>query len=400
MTASIRNISKPGTLMAFVDAAINSQQANGALCLPAAWSAEAEFEPLQPAEWLGLEQAQRHYAVLAQLLGDELQELPLGQLLTALELPNHTVALSNDRYVAELFHGPSFAWADYGARLLSALLFVAKQKSTLVVAGDNDLAAATAAACYQQPEIDALLLYAEQAVTPMQERQLQCLGENILALAVAAPTEEVSGLGAALATNADRLNLTSNNIAHIYAQILSYFDAFAQLPEHALNEVTLALPEGEPGTLVAGLLAQALGLPIKRLLYPESMQQCAAWRLLEELLANGLVSAETIQAYQTDDEERLLGITRCYQKYGYLAAPNTAAAYQAISHWCEEGDIGLIIAATHPGKYRAAIENSLGTPIKLPPELQQISDLAMQVKHVSASQEALEQQLSEWQKEA
>jgi threonine synthase len=188
----------------------------------------------------------------------------------------------------------------------------------------------------------------------------------------------------------------SINISRLLAQVCYYFEAFAQLPVEKRNNVVISVPSGNFGNLTAGVIAKLLGLPIKRFVAATNkndtvprylrtgnwqpnatvatlsnamdVSQPNNWPRIESMLERGELSPEAIVGESVDEEYTQLAMKQL-AALGYISEPHAAVAYKALYHHLAEDEQGLFLGTAHPAKFREAVENVLGQPIKLPQAL-------------------------------
>ncbi|MFO1522185.1 MAG: threonine synthase, partial [Kiritimatiellia bacterium] len=233
-----------------------------------------------PDGWLdGL--ADRSFPEIAQdvaqaLLGDSITPADLHAIIArslTFDAPLHR--LDEDTSVLELFHGPTLAFKDFGARFMAAMMgWMVRDDDrglTVLVATSGDTGGAVAAGFHQVPGIRVVVLYPSGRVSPLQEKQLTTLGANITALEVAGSFDDCQALVKAAFLDpalAGHLRLTSANsisLARLIPQAFYYFRAFQQAGD-GLTPVVFSVPSGNFGNLTAGLLAKRIGLPVARFL--------------------------------------------------------------------------------------------------------------------------------------
>src|SRR2546426_2951063 len=191
----------------------------------------------------------------------------------ALNFPAPLVTLAGDSLILELFHGPTLAFKDFGARFMARLIAhfvrVAGEELTVVAATSGDTGSAVAHGFFGLPGIRVVILYPSGRVSEAQEKQFTTLGGNITALEVAGSFDDCQKLAKQALTDAElsrTLSLTSGNsinIARLIPQMFYYFVAYAQLQD-ASTPVVFSVPSGNFGNLTAGLLAKRMGLPVAR----------------------------------------------------------------------------------------------------------------------------------------
>ena len=241
-----------------------------------------EINPLPDSFFRGLPQmsfSEIAYEVSHHLLGLSVPKerlLNISQEMMDFDAP--LVQLDEGKWVQELFHGPSLAFKDFGARFMAGLMgyFVEEEDRMLnvLVATSGDTGGAVAMGFYRTPGIRVYILYPKGKVSPLQEKQLTTLGENIIALEIDGNFDDCQALvkqaflDPELREQRWLTSANSINIARLIPQSFYYFRGYQQLPEAKQNQTACVqrIPSGNFGNLTAGLLAQRMGLPIDRLL--------------------------------------------------------------------------------------------------------------------------------------
>jgi threonine synthase len=347
--------------------------------------------------------------VARHVLGGEPPAAALGGIVrAALDFPIPLVPLGERLYALELFHGPTCAFKDVGARFLARLLAHyhgdAEPPLTILVATSGDTGGAVAQAFFDVVGTRVVVLYPEGKVSSLQERQFTTLGGNVTALAVAGTFDDCQNLAKEALAQPDRrgLGLTSANsinIGRLLPQIFYYFHAWAQLPAPPA-ELIISVPSGNFGNLTAGLLGKRLGLPVTRFVAATNVND-----VVPEYLAGGAFhprpSVATISnamdvgnpsnfarilALYADSRERLRAdvggsrhtddatreaIREVHRAYGYVLDPHGAVAYLGLVRALRErpGATGIFLATAHPAKFGDVVEPLIGRPIPLPERL-------------------------------
>ncbi len=211
------------------------------------------------------------YRVSRQQLGDEIPEGDLRQIVEeTLSFPAPVVQLDEHKFILELFHGPSLAFKDFGARFMSRLMHYyndQERELTILVATSGDTGGAVAAGFYDTPGIEVVILYPSGKVSDLQEKQLTTLGKNIHALEIAGSFDDCQAmvkqafLDKGLRKQLRLSSANSINISRLIPQSFYYFEAFKQLGSEG-PPVAFCVPSGNFGNITAGLIAQKLGLPV------------------------------------------------------------------------------------------------------------------------------------------
>lgn len=363
--------------------------------------------------------------VCKNLFGDYIPSADLENILnTALQFPAPVVKLDEQKYILELFHGPSLAFKDFGARFMAQLMgyFNRKEKNKLVilVATSGDTGGAVAAGFYQTPGIEVVILYPSGKVSLLQEKQLTTLGHNITALEVDGTFDDCQALvkkaflDPELNTNIRLSSANSINIARLIPQSFYYFEAFKQLPKKG-DPVVFCVPSGNFGNLTAGLLAQKMGLPIHHFIAATNKNDVvpayldtgkylprASERTLSnamdvgnpsnfarmvdiyrafEALDSPVKSAwgdmkDAISGYAYGDSATESAVLEVSKKYNYTIDPHGAVGYLALNEYqkMNPNTRGIILETAHPSKFLDDMERILGHDIRVPERLAVLKD--------------------------
>jgi len=350
--------------------------------------------------------------------------IPLRDLM-----PDHPGRLS----VLELFHGPTAAFKDVGARFLAACMqrldAAASQADrrplTILVATSGDTGGAVAAAFHGRPGFRVVVLYPEGQVSPRQAHQLACWGDNVLTLVVDGPFDACQRLVKGAFTHpelssAHRLcSANSINIGRLLPQAVYYAaSSLWHLRRHG-RPASYIIPTGNLGNAHACVMARACGLPIGRIVLATN-----ANRTIGDYLASGeyapresiatLASAmdvgdpsnmerlrklfpgidalrEQVRAYSVGDEEIRAQIRRDAQRYGEVWCPHTATAahvYDLLDAE-ERKDPWVLVATAHPAKFDTVVEPLLGRTLEIPAELAALLERPTVQQHIAADLDAL-----------
>src|SRR5690606_8043367 len=343
--------------------------------------------------------------------GDALEaELP-AICAEALDFPVPLLPLATPGdHVLELFHGPTAAFKDVGARFLAACLARirrgAQQPLTILVATSGDTGAAVAAAFHGQPGLRVVVLYPDGRVSPRQAHQLGCFGGNVSALRVAGSFDDCQALvkqalnDGQLQARAPLSSANSISLGRLLPQ-MSYY-AHAALSHHAATgrELNFVIPTGNLGNALAAILARALGVPLGRIVLATN-----ANRVLPEFFAGGEYTPrasvattanamdvgapsnferlrwlyagdeaalrEGFTAIAVDDEVIGATIARRSERHGEVFCPHTATAVHVLETLRADGSQGdwAVAATAHPAKFEAVVEPLVGQPVEVPPAL-------------------------------
>ncbi len=399
---STRHVSPPAS---FREALLRGLAPDGGLYLP------TSLPPVAPgvlASWQGLPVAEVAVRVLTHLVGDEFDRDAFEALARdAFDFPAPTVPLREGLAVLELFHGPTLAFKDFGARFLARvfghLLAARGDHATILVATSGDTGSAVAMGFHGVPRVRVMVLYPAGKVSPFQEAQMATLGGNIRAVRVPGTFDDCQRLvkQAFMDEGLAGLNLSSANsinIGRLLPQAVYYFASWLAVGGPSRGEVVFAVPSGNLGNLTAGVVAQRLGLPVGRFLAATNVND-----VLPEYLRTGIYRArparptisnamdvgdpsnfprlaqlhgESLAALRAnlaglsiDEDETRRTIRRVYDEDGYVLDPHGAVAAAAAIRAQEElGERRPIIAlaTAHPAKFADVIREELGFAPDLP----------------------------------
>lgn len=355
----------------------------------------------------------RSSLILSAFIEDELPASVVARrVAAAFTFPAPVVNVEKDIATLELFHGPTLAFKDFGGRFMAQMLteVAGDEKITILTATSGDTGAAVAHAFYGLENIRVVILYPKGKISPLQEKLFCTLGGNIHTIAVDGDFDACQALVKHAFDDEDlkrQIGLNSANsinISRLLAQICYYFEAVAQLPQEARNQLVVSVPSGNFGDLTAGLLAKSLGLPIKRFIAatnvndtvprflangqwtPETtkatlsnamdVSQPNNWPRIEELFRRKNWPLKSL-AYGVVDDETTKATVRELAKLGYLSEPHGAVAYRVLRDQLKEGEFGLFLGTAHPAKFKESVESILEREIDLPQELSSRANLPL-----------------------
>ncbi|WP_257306884.1 threonine synthase [Geothrix campi] len=419
--ASTRN---PAIRATFLEAARMGLAPDGGLFAPVEIPRFADAGDLLKLDFLS-----RSSEILHRLLGDELPRAAVEELArAAFTFPAPLVPVRPGLSALELFHGPTLAFKDFGARFLARVLALdaGEQPRTVLTATSGDTGAAVASAFLGLQGVRVVVLYPAGRVSPLQERQFATCGGNVLALAVDGVFDDCQRLVKGAFEDPElvgSLGLTSANsinIARLLAQLLYYYEAAAQVESGA--PLAVAVPSGNFGNLYAGLLAQATGAPIDRFVVATN-----ANRVVPDYLDTGVyrprpsvatlsnamdVGApsnwERIHALFRGDHDAMAAALRWgvrsdaetrqtvldLDREGYLADPHGAVACGVLQARLRAGEQGIFLATAHPAKFRESLEPTLGREIPLPKVLSDLLEKPLLSEPLAADQAVLKRRLT------
>ncbi len=349
------------------------------------------------------------YEVIGTLFSEDLSKDQIKDLVDhTLEFDAPLVKVEEKVHSLELFHGPTLAFKDFGARFCSKLmsLLVKDQKIKVLVATSGDTGSAVANGFYKVPGVEVIILYPSGKVSVLQEKQFTTLGENVTALEVEGVFDDCQRLVKEAFLDKElneQMLLTSANsinIARWIPQCLYYFYAYSRLPK-TTDKLVVAVPSGNFGNIAAGILAERMGLPIETFVAATNINKVvpdylggAPFKARPSLqtISNSMDVGNPSNFYRLlalygNDEEQLKtkvkgffyddGTTRsAMQKVkeatGYIMDPHGAVAYLGLKEFLEnhEGYTGIFLETAHPGKFQDVVEETLDIQLPLPERLE------------------------------
>ena len=311
-------------------------------------------------------------------------------------------------YALELFHGPTLAFKDVGARFMARLLqyFLAGDDEVhVLVATSGDTGSAVANGFLGVDGIRVHVLYPKGKVSPIQECQFTTLGRNITALEIDGTFDDCQALvkSAFMDEELNRsLRLTSANsinVARFLPQAFYYFWAYAQLQKLGLGDnVVCCVPSGNFGNICSALFGHRMGLPIKRFIAANNANSVfyeflgsGEYRPRPSVrtIANAMdvgdpsnfariwdLYGHDVEAIRKDisgatytDDLIAATIKDCYERTGYLLDPHGACGYRALKEGLRPGEVGFFCETAHPAKFKDTVEGIIGAPVEIPSRL-------------------------------
>ncbi|KHN53254.1 threonine synthase [Pectobacterium fontis] len=370
-----------------------------------------EFERTEIDALLDLDFVTRSSRILSAYIGDEIAaETVFERVKAAFAFPAPVAPVAEDIAALELFHGPTLAFKDFGGRFMAQMLTEVSgdEKITILTATSGDTGAAVAHAFYGLENVRVVILYPQGKISPLQEKLFCTLGGNIHTIAIDSDFDACQAL-VKKAFDDEELkkaiglnSANSINISRLLAQICYYFEAVAQLPQEARNQLVVSVPSGNFGDLTAGLLAKSLGLPIKRFIAATNandtvprflssgnwepnrtvatlsnamdVSQPNNWPRVEELFRRKNWQLKTLGFGAVSDETTKATMHEL-DALGYVSEPHAAIAYRLLRDQLQAGEFGLFLGTAHPAKFKESVEAILGKELDLPEALAERADL-------------------------
>jgi len=347
--------------------------------------------------------------ILEYFIGDEINKYELKKRVQSAFSCSRPKLIEVEDNIAcfELFHGPTLAFKDFGARFMAQILSYLNQYDnnkliTILTATSGDTGAAVAHAFYGMKNVRVIILYPKGKISTLQEKLFCTLGGNIKTISINGSFDDCQTL-VKQAFNDQNLkqsiglnSANSINISRLLAQICYYFEAFSLIAEHKRKKIVISVPCGNFGNLTAGLLAKSLGLPIQSFIASTNdndtvprfletgqwkpkntistisnamdISQPNNWPRVEELFYRKKWNLKELGFGSVSDQETKKTLIKL-KKLGYISEPHAAIAYKVLYDQLKNDQFGLFLGTAHPAKFKTTIENILDITILLPKEL-------------------------------
>ena len=352
------------------------------------------------------------YTVASAFFGEDVDADALHDIVyDTLSFDCPVVQVKENIYTLELFHGPTLAFKDVGARFMARLLqyFIRQeqgnQQVNVLVATSGDTGSAVANGFLGVDGIHVYVLYPKGKVSPIQECQFTTLGKNITAIEVDGVFDDCQALvknafmDAELNQHMKLTSANSINVARFLPQAFYYFNAYARMKEQGkADNLVICVPSGNFGNICAALFGHAMGLPIKRFIAANNANDIFFKYLQtgkyepkpsKQTLANAMdvgdpsnfariydlygkshkkITSLISGATYSDDQIRQT-MRECYQDTKYILDPHGACGYQALADGLQPGETGVFCETAHPAKFKEKVDEILGIDVEIPERL-------------------------------
>lgn len=360
-------------------------------------------------EKLAMPTQARNFDILRPFVSENIADEALKKIITEVfTFPSPLVNVNDKVACLELFHGPTLAFKDFGARFMAQCLqhFAQQQtqqeKITILTATSGDTGAAVAHAFHGLDNIEVVILFPQGKISELQQKMFTTLSGNIRTVAVKGDFDDCQKLvkqcfdDRKLVKHVGLNSANSINVSRLFAQICYYFDALAQLPKEQRQQTVVAVPSGNFGNLCAGIIAQTMGLPIKRFIASTNLNDTVPryltdgvwapnetvetlsnamdvskpnnWPRIEYLIESGQFNRESLSGLAVDEQQTANTLKNLYQQ-GYLSEPHAAVAYQGLENSLTENEFGIFLGTAHPAKFKSSVEEILNIELPLPIEI-------------------------------
>ncbi len=356
------------------------------------------------------------FQVSKAILKDAIPESDLKAIIDdAINFDAPVIEISKGINVLELFHGPSLAFKDFGARFMSRVMsyFLKEGEKQLdvLVATSGDTGGAVALGFLGVPNVRVTILFPKGKVSLIQELQLTTNGQNIRAIEIDGTFDDCQALVKQAFNDPElkeRFRLTSANsinISRLIPQTFYYFNAYAQIQRMGYKEVVFSVPSGNFGNIGAGLLAWKMGLPVRAFLAATNVNDTVpvflqtgvykakpsvqTWsnamdvgdpsnwvRIMDMFGGDRSLLKNLLSAYSFSDEETLEAIKQVHREHGYIMCPHTAIAWLALKSWMTEhtsDDVaGVFLSTAHPCKFPDIFPAEIAAQIDIPEQVKEL----------------------------
>lgn len=367
------------------------------------------------------------FEAIKQFVGDEIPEEDLKQIIDeVLSFDFPLVEVERDIYSLELYHGPTLAFKDVGARFMARCLGyfngkeTTKKEVTVLVATSGDTGGAVANGFYKVAGVEVVILYPSGKVSAIQEKQLTTLGENITAVEVDGTFDDCQAMVKQAFLDKDFLgkrSLTSANsinVARWLPQMFYYFIAYKSLKQRS-KKLIFSVPSGNYGNICAGMMAQQLGLPVHHFVTGTNSNNCVPNYLrtgkydikpsvptisnamdvgepsnfvrIQEIYNHDLGKLRNnVSGFDYSDDETRQAMQDLFRDHNYISDPHGAIGYVALKDYLNvnDGAIGVFLETAHPVKFLDVIPKNISEEIIIPSSIESILDKTKMAKKISS----------------
>ncbi len=364
------------------------------------------------------------FAAMQQFVGNEIPEDKLKEIIKeTINFDFPVVEVHDNIATLELFHGPTMAFKDVGAKFMAKCLEYFNRDSaeevTVLVATSGDTGGAVANGFLDAKGVKVVILYPSGKVSDIQEKQLTTLGNNISALEVDGVFDDCQDMvKTAFLDDEIKIKLTSANsinVARWLPQMLYFFFAYKQVA-HLNKELVFSVPSGNFGNICAGIVAKKLGLPIKHLVASTNVNDTVPNYLkdgnyvpkaskatisnamdvgnpsnfirIQELFDNDLEKIRKhFSSYSFSDDQTRETMKEVYKQTSYVADPHGAVGYLGLKEYgLKDNDLGIFLETAHPVKFLDVVEDTLNVQVPIPQQIKNVIDkekVAIQISSYS-----------------
>lgn len=354
--------------------------------------------------------------VISQFVGDSIPRAALeGIIEDVLSFEFPVIPIENNVYVQELFHGPTMAFKDVGARFMARCLGYFSDvdqiasEVTVLVATSGDTGGAVARGFYEVDGVKVVILYPSGKVSDIQEKQLTTLGSNITALEVEGTFDDCQAyvkdafMDESITSKLQLTSANSINVARWLPQMFYFFFAYKQL-KHTGKPLVISVPSGNFGNICAGMMARTLGLPISQFIAAVNANDIVPRfiktgnysprpsvatisnamdvgdpsnfiRILELCDVEGIELSTILSSYSYSDIQTKAAMNTLNTQNGYIADPHGAVGYMGLKEYMKGLDVtGVFLETAHPVKFLPVVKEVVGKKLSLPPQIAKLMD--------------------------
>ncbi len=376
------------------------------------------IQSLDPSFFEEIETLSNHeiaFQAISQFVDDDISEQELRAIIAnTLDFEFPLIPLEDHVLSLELFHGPTMAFKDVGARFMANCLGHFSQGNdesvTVLVATSGDTGGAVANGFLGVEGVDVVILYPSGKVSEIQERQLTTLGQNITALEVTGTFDDCQRMvkNAFLdeeITNQRKLtSANSINVARWLPQLFYYLFAFKEAKSHK-KDLVFSVPSGNFGNICSGMMAQKLGMPVKQFVASTNLNDVVPnfmknrqyepkpsistisnamdvgdpsnFIRIQKIFGNDFIElSKHLSSYSFDDVKTKSTMNSVYNDTGYILDPHGAVGYLGLKEYMKEDNevLGIFLETAHPIKFLPVVKDTLGIDLPIPPQIEKVMD--------------------------
>tara|TARA_R110002167_G_scaffold48226_7_gene142497 strand:+ start:364 stop:1665 length:1302 start_codon:yes stop_codon:yes gene_type:complete len=377
----------------------------------------------------GLTSHEIAFQAIKQFVADDIPDEVLREILhKVLDFEFPLIKIDSHIAVLELFHGPTMAFKDVGARFMAHCLGYFsggdQREVTVLVATSGDTGGAVANGFLGVPGVKVVILYPKGKVSDIQERQLTTLGRNISALAVEGTFDDcqkmvkTAFLDAELLEKMQLTSANSINVARWLPQLFYFLFAYKQAKDKGMEDIVFSVPSGNFGNICAGMVAQRLGMPVKHFIastnvndtVPEYMRtesyhpkpstatisnamdvgDPSNFIRIRHLYADDFEAlAQNLSSYSFTDAQTREAMKELYLNANYVADPHGAVGYLGLKKYMmtHKDTYGIFLETAHPVKFLDVVEQTIDKKMEIPPQIQKVMDKEKKFSNISTYQD-------------
>lgn len=378
-------------------------------------------------ELLAMSTSARNFHILRQFVSENIDDESLKNIIAKVfTFPSKLIKVSEQISCLELFHGPTLAFKDFGARFMAQCLqhFASNKKITILTATSGDTGAAVAHAFHGLNNIEVVILFPKGKISELQKKMFTTLSGNIKTVAVEGAFDDCQKLVKQCFDDhelVEKIGLNSANsinVSRLFAQVCYYFDALAQLPTARREQTVIAVPSGNFGNLCAGIIAKTMGLPIKRFVASTNLNDTVPrylidgvwapnqtvetlsnamdvskpnnWPRIEYLIESGQFDRLQLSGSAVNEAQTADTMVSLF-KQSYVSEPHAAVAYKGLYDSLKSEEHGIFLGTAHPAKFKSSVEEILNIELPLPKAIADCAEKSDLSSTISPDYQSLKQ---------